>query len=259
MLKADTVKTGISLLRWKIPKSKINFDSLGYRHANGKISFATENAAQEYAKNRVVKALNAPKPFERGLVLRKNQVLYECDGDSSSVVLIPRLFEKDCVSIHGHPDVYIEKVDVIPKTIKDSIGKIFHLNRKNSEKTNGITLPISIQDFRTLMTNSNENKSIVYNSKGEYSILTKKVNGKTLNEQELKEIENEYKLEVQSRSGLLKIFDKIRGYFLSTEHANELGLKRAQEHSQEIHEFMLRNNKYVEYTTNYSNLCNPKA
>lgn len=66
MVSIQQVKSGTSVLMQKFPKGKISPKSLGYVRPDGKINFATKEAAATYAKNRVVSPLNIGNPFERG-------------------------------------------------------------------------------------------------------------------------------------------------------------------------------------------------
>lgn len=254
MKNVDTIRAGLSMLKWNVPKCKINPKTLGYLHPDGKIGFSSQDAALGYAKNRVVQALNAPKPFERGLVIRDNVVLGEANGNGSYVVMPKELLEGECICVHGHPDTFREKFGIKLKTIKDYIKYTLRIDRKTSAKPTGVTYPVSVQDYRSLMMNPFQNQEIVYNSKGEYSMLTKKIKGKTLNEQELLEFDHEYITEIENGClrDIKKFFRNIYYRFLPVQKANELALKHEKSQIRDIHDFMTRNNQHVEYTTNYS-------
>jgi len=187
MNKINYVQNGISLLTYKTPKS-FNFANLGLVTPSGKIIFSNEECALRYAKNSVVKALNGEKPFERGFVIQNSTVFAKSDGNASSVV-IQRPSEGKYYTVHGHPDEYMEIEESTGNTLKDKIKKFLFYTTYKKEK-NGIALPISIQDYRILMCHPNETKEIVYNSKGEYSILEKTQPNQCMNEYEF--IANEF-------------------------------------------------------------------
>lgn len=99
--------------------AEINPQALGYVHSNGNISFTDATTAEEYAKKRILKALNDQKPFERGLFQKGNTILGEVDGtvntiDINNVTCIQQgsrlcgdKISNDGVRfLHGHPDVY---------------------------------------------------------------------------------------------------------------------------------------------------------
>ena len=127
---------------WKAPKGKINPKTLGYVCPNGTINFQTAESAQTYAKNRVMSALHAPKPFERVVFVEDSRIIGEIDGTVHKVHFDHKIIEghKDVSLVHGHP-------------------------------TN---TPLSDVDYFCLVAN-NELKSIIaYNKLGEYSKMTKK-------------------------------------------------------------------------------------
>jgi len=257
MNKINYVQNGISLLTYKTPKS-FNFANLGLVTPSGKIIFSNEECALRYAKNSVVKALNGEKPFERGFVIQNSTVFAKSDGNASSVV-IQRPSEGKYYTVHGHPDEYMEIEESTGNTLKDKIKKFLFYTTYKKEK-NGIALPISIQDYRILMCHPNETKEIVYNSKGEYSILEKTQPNQCMNEYEFEEIEKEYYLLFPCNiiSELIRELKKFIALFLPAKKLNEQGIAFAKQHSQQIHEFLLNNTKGLIYRTNYSHLKHPE-
>ena len=228
-------------LLWKIPKGKINFDTLGYVHKTGEISFTNSEAALNYAKKRVVSALNyenGKRPFERGFIIHDNVILAQTDGDSSSVVL--KLDDKykdlDVIAVHGHLDGTIHRLEQFVRKI---LSKFKKHPQKSVNQTDGITYPVSFPDYRTLITSPNEVQSIVFNSKGQYSKLTKLEGSKEIGYNELKEIENEYMMNVPSGyiyqlARGIKSF--IRGFY-SPEKAYILNKKDALKRQSQISGF----------------------
>ena len=249
---------GIRLIK-AVPKVKFNPNTVGYVHKNGQISFASEDAALTYAKNRVVKALNCDKPFERGIVIDKNVVCAEIDG-SSHRIFIPadKLTGKNIVTVHGHPDAVLTREGHHPCHFRDILfGSVM---KGGKIKKNGIAYPVSLADYRDFMLKPNERKSIVYNSKGEYSSLTKSKSELSMNHQEFKEIENEYFMTVSNLNSFLSklkyIYNSFRHFFLSAQKAEKSMLEEANNLSNDIHEFLTKNTEQygVIYETNYSNL-----
>ena len=103
MGKLDAIKQGMSLLTYKIPKGKINPKNMGYVLNDGTINFGSEEAAISYAKNRIMSALKAKEPFERGVYVNKNRVWGEFYGTSHCVEMDPRNIPEHTMSFHGHP------------------------------------------------------------------------------------------------------------------------------------------------------------
>lgn len=103
MGKLDAIKQGMSLLTYKVPKGKINPKNMGYILSDGTINFGSEEAAISYAKNRIMSALKAKEPFERGVYVNKNRVWGEFDGTSHCVEMDPRNIPEHTMSFHGHP------------------------------------------------------------------------------------------------------------------------------------------------------------
>lgn len=127
---------------------RVNASELGVCFPNGTITFATEESAKKYAKNRVIAALKEPKPFERTIVTSRNRVLDELNGDSmqGGALSIGKYKSlNDNVSVyHGHTDMHGE----------------------------GITTPISLADYNVLKEFGDHVDEIVaYNSLGEFSRL----------------------------------------------------------------------------------------
>ena len=242
-----------------VPKVKFNPNSVGYVRPDGKISFASQDAALTYAKNRVVKALNCDKPFERGIIIDKNVICTETDG-ATGRVLIPNknIKGKNFISVHGHPDAVNVREGHHPCHFRDILfGSVI---KRGKIKKNGITYPISLADYRNFMLNQNEIKAIVYNSKGEYSMLTKKLPLLSMNHQEFNEIVNEYFMTVPNLNSYLSklkyLYNSLRHFFQSSKKAEKSMLEEANNLSNEIHEFLTNNTEQygIIYETNFSNL-----
>ena len=140
-----------SLLETKPFRGKIESSKLGYILSDGTINFSNVEAAFEYGKNRCVQALNGNNPYEHGVVISGKRVLEEIIGTRSSCSFNPRKYKTKITFLHGHPDMYAK----------------------------GGTTPVSVADFRALVgnifMNRNVDEVVAFNSKGEYSKLSKKV------------------------------------------------------------------------------------
>lgn len=145
MVSIQQIKTGTSLLLRKSPKGKISPNSLGYIRPDGKINFATKEAVETYAKNRVVAPLNTEKPFERGVLYKDTLIIGEVNGNRTSMDTKSLGDMADCVFVHGHP--------------REKCGDA----------------PLSLTDYIT-MNSQNAKKVVAYNKDGEYSSLTRKDN-----------------------------------------------------------------------------------
>lgn len=153
-----------SILETKPLQGKINPKELGYIHPDGCIVFQTDKAAYKYAKNRVMQALHAKNPYERGVFVNKNIILDEINGDSckcdfaESKVYKQRNcgLEKEIdvnetiEFVHGHPD-YWSKGHTTPLSAGD-----------------GFTFP---SDYAVMIYN-NLKKVTAYNSLGEFNTIT---------------------------------------------------------------------------------------
>ena len=142
MGKVQTLESGLSLL-WKAPKGKINPKNLGWACPDGTINFATPEAANQYAKNTVIKALNTPKPYEQSVVVNGNRIMYEQAGTNGNCT-VP--LDAEGIWVHGHPDIF---------------GK-------------GKTTPFSATDYNALMNCKNIDEAVIYNSVGQESRFVKK-------------------------------------------------------------------------------------
>ena len=140
--------TGLEIARKHNPVN-INPERLGFVCKNGTINFPSAEAAGEYAKNKAVQALRIKRPYERIIIQSKNQILDEIQGDLYQGEIDPSKYKEKIVIIHGHPDTYAD----------------------------GCTAPVSGADYMTLKEFSNIDSIIAYNSKGEYSMLTKRKSG----------------------------------------------------------------------------------
>lgn len=144
---ARIIKT-VSKYTGILPKNaRVNFAELGYYRPSGEMIFPTEKAAMKYAEKRAISALKEPEPFERGVLVCKNRVLGEFNGDCEKVQIelkdgLLKNSEKYSV-IHGHPNV----------------------------SQDGVTTPISLADYYYLSSNKACKEVIAYNTNGEFSKL----------------------------------------------------------------------------------------
>lgn len=141
MVNFQHVKSGVSCLLRKPPKTNINPKSLGYIHPDGKISFATAEVAETYAKNRAVSALKEAKPFERGVLYKDNLILGEINGEAINMDVSSFGNMTGTTFAHGHPEIL------------------------------GQTFPLSLMDYLT-MKSQGMKKVIAYSINGEHSTLT---------------------------------------------------------------------------------------
>lgn len=135
----------------KIDLKNIKTETLGWVRPDNTINFQTIEAAQTYAKNRVIQALKQPLPCERGIIVNKNRILKEFNGNSSKIELqqnLPNTLTESADFIHGHPNF----------------------------SENGTT-PVSLHDYLSLIANK-FNRMVAYNQNGEYSILEKQPESK---------------------------------------------------------------------------------
>lgn len=139
-MKINLQRKMLSLLPFHCLKGTINSKNFGYKSSTGVISFATEEAANLYAKNRAVSALNFDEPIERAILLNKNQIINESDGNASSVIIEKGNIPFNSKIIHGHT---------------------------------GTATPISLRDFMSLNENVELNSVHAYNKYGEFSSLYK--------------------------------------------------------------------------------------
>lgn len=142
MGKIQAVETGLSLI-WKSPKGKINPKTLGWVRPDGAINFQSAEVAENYAKNRCVSALHSPKPFERGVLVRDNQVLAEVNGDITQIDM----------------SKYSDKM----------VGADFYHGHPSTESNEA--LPVSLADYLVLVSQRLK-KVVAFNRNGEHSTLT---------------------------------------------------------------------------------------
>lgn len=135
-----------SILETK-PIKNINAKSLGVCFPDGSISFQTEEAAQNYARNFCMKQglLSASEQFEVGVLRQNNRVLGVVEGKHLSIDvsnILKKHSDKDnLIFDHYHPDIF---------------GK-------------GKSYPLSIGADSRVLANSNLKSIIAYNSKGQFS------------------------------------------------------------------------------------------
>ncbi len=141
MKNVQVLKTGFSML-WKSPKGEVNPKTLGWIKPDGVIIFQTAEVAENYAKNRCVSALHSSKPFERGVLVRDNQVLAEVQGD-------------------------IAQIDMSKYSDKMAGANFFHGHPRIEGNTD---FPISLADYLVLVSQRLK-KIVAFNANGEHSTL----------------------------------------------------------------------------------------
>ena len=145
MGKIQTLETGLSFL-WKrgksISKDKINPKTLGYVCPNGNVNFATEDAAFDYAKNCVMKALKSEKPYERGLAIKGSTITTDIHGTKNGVNFNGQNLT-DAIVLHGHPYDTPISIGDAPLLLKYKMKKIiaFNNNGEYSSLTNILKMP----------------------------------------------------------------------------------------------------------------------
>jgi len=75
----------LSALNTKPILKTIKPSQLGYAGQDVTIKFQSPEAANMYAKNVIVKALNAEKPFERAVLIDGSKIVKQIDGNSENV------------------------------------------------------------------------------------------------------------------------------------------------------------------------------
>lgn len=142
--------SAVNVLRSKLNLKNIDSSTLGWVRPDKTINFQTSDAASVYAKNRVLQALNCNTPYERGLIIDKNRVLGEFNGDKYNINIPDLAIEKTegKTFVHGHPPVF-------------AFGEA----------------PVSLNDYLLLL-GRKFNKMVAYNQKGEYSMLEEYPEGK---------------------------------------------------------------------------------
>lgn len=143
MVNISAVKNCGSVLLRKVAPKNITPETIGYVDKQGYINFLNDKVANNYAKNRVLAALNTEKPFERGLIIDGKRILAEKDGNVEEIHIddIAHLLPGNSY-VHGHPDI-------------SKYG----------------SAPVSLLDYLTMVSQKCK-KMVAYNSKGEYSSLT---------------------------------------------------------------------------------------
>ena len=126
-----------------IPKN-LESSNLGYVRPDKTIKFQSPAVALDYAKNTVVKALKSDKPHEKCVLIDNDVIVKQFKGDHNGVDFNTDGLKFDTM-VHGHPDAYGE----------------------------GLTYPINFTDIIAFFENTLNGikRSIVYNSKGEYSMV----------------------------------------------------------------------------------------
>lgn len=128
-----------------INTQRLNPSLIGWVRPDNQINFQTTWAAQNYARTKVLQALNADVPFERAVILKKNTVISEVDGGLVNIdqSKLKKINLSGTTFFHGHPEFY------------------------------GQALPVSLQDFLTQAGNKIK-RMVAFNKDGEYSMLSEK-------------------------------------------------------------------------------------
>lgn len=138
----SSIKRNSAIWKPKLPDLKnIKSESLGYVCQDGSINFLNQNAALEYAKNKVVRT--AKLGYESGTAIKGNRIVFQASGDTKGVLRDDSIVYD--IGVHSHPDTYAK----------------------------GCTAAPSIPDYEILMKKPFQKKEIVFNSNGEYYSLTK--------------------------------------------------------------------------------------
>lgn len=147
MTKSQAITTKLPLiLKSKfIPKREIIPNTLGWVRPDGIIIFQTSEAAEKYAKNKCVSALNIAQPYEKGVLVKDNQILGEVEGDVNKVDMSKYIGKMaGAAFFHGHP-----KINGNPEA------------------------PLSLPDY-LFMVSQKIKKIVAFNQNGEHSTLIQK-------------------------------------------------------------------------------------
>ena len=167
---------------------KYNPKTFGWIRPDGVINFQTVEAAEDYAKKRCVSALNAEKPFERGVLVNDNQILADVDGDIAEVNMSDYCGKMvDASFFHGHVKL-----------------------KKNPEQ------PLSLTDYLTMLSQGVK-KVVAFNKNGEHSTLIRKPEKNRFNGFPLKYLPQEIQ-EILIRSKQIKT-----GNFVTSEYGKLYG------------------------------------
>jgi len=220
-----------------------------------------QQVSLKQAKDRILAALNCEKPFERCVCIEDNKIICEFDGDEDEA---------------SGPDWMLEKL------LSDGKIIIAHGHPSYSNKA-VITSPVSLGDFLFMNKCRGCAECIVFNARGEYSILRKSENFKSVGYDEVdalvlkyqdslvkllsEEKQSEYEhlrnylidrkcpptIDSAVRAGILDFntLSKLEEIYnlLSDIQETDVGIKAA-------HDFWIKNAKTLGlvYETNYSNL-----
>lgn len=185
-------------------------------------SFSSAEDAYEYAKTKVVGALNSDSPYEHMVYIdNKNNILGEFKGHSGGVygslkfydLLKMKLPSCEYISIHGHP----------------AHGEY--------------STPISFSDFEIFNNESSLSEVIALNSKGEYSKLSKKDGFKSLDENVLNDFKH-------------KLWDELQSGASAEDNDSVCAYQQTLPGIKTIHRFWVDNadKLNLNYETNYSYL-----
>jgi len=115
-------------------------EGIGYISGESTVHFASADAARAYAKSRILQALNSKEPYERAVILRDKTAYGLFEGHERSVGgdLFHSMIKKLGCGLevwHGHLDI----------------------------------LPLSVSDYKVLITSPNVESVIAYNTQNKYS------------------------------------------------------------------------------------------
>ena len=161
---------------------KITSSKVGYVRPDKTIKFLNSKAANEYAKNIVTKALKIQNPFEKCVLINKDTVIKEINGNNEHVEINTAGLVFDTM-VHGHPDCFKK----------------------------GLTYPINFRDTMAFFECefNGLKKSIVYNSNGEYSMI------------ETENATNTYKKPIPIQIELQNHTNRRKAYSLDLQQAQE--------------------------------------
>lgn len=249
-----------SILQTKAPKfAKVDFSKLGVVFPTKKtnfrsgerINFQSIDAAEEYTKNSIIKALKNNQPYEKSIITNKNKILSQINGNGNSVAVDTQLkYSRHFKDRHGHPDTYMA----------------------------GCTNPVSLADYRGLFGEYGVNEIKVYNSLGEFSQLTKKRNKfisflpkkiqdflyTKIDKKRISKAETDFEnvfinlLPENKKQRYLELKGKYTMTFKESDELYEIQqtLGSNEISAKAVHDFWIKGaRKYgVEYSTNFSNL-----
>ncbi len=191
--------------------------------------FDTRKDAIDYAKVRIVEALNNDTPYEHLVNINNanNEILAEFKGNDKEVKgvlsladLVKIIYQgKGYTMLHGHP-----------------------------ENGNGLTNPLGFQDFTTLIENEHNTEVTAINRYGEVSGLRKTNDFTPLNEEQINDINNKI-IDILTNSFRItqpKLYNKIiETYQQSTDSLEKEQLSQKFDSIVLLQDSTLYTNKYI--------------